>query len=72
MGPLFSDTKYRFEKEVKQIVRLLELIDNEWEKKRKKRKKFISNYLGSNDGKAGERAAKLINQYTILNNNLVN
>lgn len=28
-GPLFSDTKYRFEKEVRQIVRLLELIDNE-------------------------------------------
>ena len=28
-GPLFSDTKYRFEKEVRRIVRLLELIDNE-------------------------------------------
>ena len=41
-------------------------------KKSKKRKEFISNYLGSNDGKAGERAAKLINQYTVINNNLVN
>ena len=28
-GPLFSDTNYKFEKEVRQIVRLLELIDNE-------------------------------------------
>ena len=28
-GPLFSDTNYVFEKEVRQIVRLLELIDNE-------------------------------------------
>ena len=69
----FDEKEKNFFQNVKNFLKQpLELIDNEWEKKRKKRKKFISNYLGSNDGKAGERAAKLINQYTILNNNLVN
>ena len=69
----FDEKEKNFFQNVKNFLKQpLESIDNEWKKKSKKRKEFISNYLGSNDGKAGERAAKLINQYTVINNNLVN
>ena len=63
----FDKKKNNFFNEIiKFLNQPLSLIDKEWNKKRVERKKFISNYLGINDGLMGVRTAEIINR--VINN----